>query len=191
VRRWPAVLALLAALSGCGLPSDARPEVLDSGSVPADLLTTERASPPSPAQGQATTVFLVRDDRLVSRPRRATSDNVAADAVRALLLGPLPSDTAAGLSTAVPTDTRLISLDLSGSIASVDLSTEFGSVGGSQQVLAVAQIVYTLTASPSISGVRFAIEGRTVEVPNGSGSLSTAPRGRGDYRLQADGTGPA
>lgn len=186
MRRAAAALAFAVVLTGCGLPSDNGPEIIDPSAVPGDLLATDGASPAPSEQGLATTVFFVRDGRLAGRPRRVISDNVAAAAVRALLLGPSPKETATGIATAVPSNTRLISLDLTGSVASVDLSDEFGTVGGSQQVLAVAQIVYTLTASRSIGQVRFAIEGRPVEVPDGSGSLSTAPRTRADYPQQSD-----
>jgi spore germination protein GerM len=68
-----------------------------------------------------------------------------------------------------------------GNVATVDVSSEFGTVGGSDQVLAVAQIVYTLTSSRYIDSVRFAINGNPTEVPDGSGSLSGTPRTRKDY----------
>jgi spore germination protein GerM len=181
------VLAAAALVAGCGLPNDDGPEVIDPSSVPGNLLATGGVPSPTPGRGQVVSVFFARGDRLVSRPRRVTSVNVSADTVRALLIGPTPAETTAGLVTAVPADTRLISLDLSGSVAKVDLGAAFGATGGSQQVLAVAQIVYTLTSSPSISRVSFAIDGRSVEVPDGSGSLSTAPRGRDDYRQQSPG----
>jgi len=108
--------------------------------------------------------------------------NVPAEAVRLLLTGPEPAEAAHGLTTDIPSGTRLISLDLTGPVAKVDLSAEFGTVGGSEQVLAVAQIVYTLTASRYIDAVSFAISGKPIEVPDGSGSLSRTPRNRQDYR---------
>jgi spore germination protein GerM len=89
------------------------------------------------------------------------------------------------LTSDVPSGTRLISLDLSGPVATVDLSSPLGTVGGSDQVLAVAQIVYTLTASRYIDSVRFAINGKAIEVPDSSGSLAKTPRGRADYRRLA------
>jgi spore germination protein GerM len=126
-------------------------------------------------------VFFVRGDRLVGANRHVSGDNVPAEAVRLLLAGPLPSEAANGMSSDVPTGTRLISLDLNRSVAAVDMSSEFGSVGGSDQVLAVAQLVYTLTASRYIDAVVFAINGKRIEVPDGSGSLSRAPMRRSDY----------
>jgi spore germination protein GerM len=103
-------------------------------------------------------------------------------AVRELLLGPTPADIRAGDMTAIPSQTRLISLDVTGTVAAVDLSSEFASSGGSDQILSVAQIVMTLTGTPQITSVRFDIQGREVEAPDGRGSLSNAPRTAADYR---------
>ena len=182
-----AAVVVAAGAAGCGLPSNRTPEDIDPSAVPSQLIASDNASLQPAAQGQPTMVFFVHGDRLVGRSRKTTVDNIAADSVRALLMGPTTEETGDGLASAIPADTRLISLDLDGATAAVDLSTEFGAVGGSQQVLAVAQIVYTLTGSEPIERVRFAIEGRPIEVPDGSGSLSTAPRGRSDYPQQAPG----
>ncbi|HET6910249.1 MAG TPA: GerMN domain-containing protein [Mycobacteriales bacterium] len=176
-------LAALAALAGCGLPSGSLHQV-DPAKVPPGLVKANSSSAPS-VVGPPARVYFVAGARLVPEVRRVVGLNVPSESLRALLLGPTPAESAAGVASEIPPQTRLISLDLRGKVALVDLGSDFGSAGGSQQVLAVAQIVYTLTASRVITAVEFSIDGRRIEVPDGSGSLSTAPRTRGDYRDQA------
>lgn len=186
MKRCAAVVAAMGVVvSACGLPTTQQPERIDPATVPYGLLNIESAEPATPRAGPSTTVYLVRGDRLVAARRRVTGLNVPAEALRVLLKGPTADESAAGFVSDVPSQTRLISLDLNGVVASVDLSTDFGTTGGSQQVLAVAQIVYTLTASKFIDSVVFSLNGRPIETPDGSGSLSTAPRSRDDYRKEA------
>lgn len=178
------LLAVVAAVgvTGCGVPASGHLQRIDPKTVPFDLLATAPPGTEAPqSRGPAVDIFFVRNDRLVTAKRHIVAQVASAAALRSLFVGPTPTEAARGLTTDVPAQTRLISLDLTGPIATVDLSSEFSAVGGSEQVLAVAQIVYTLTASPQISSVQFAIDGKTIEVPDGSGSLADAPRRRGDY----------
>jgi spore germination protein GerM len=178
-----AVVGLVAVgATGCGLPASDHVERIDPRSVPFGLLESASPGTPTPSgHGLATAVFFVSGGRLVAAQRRTVGGNVPASSVRLLLVGPTPAEVAAGVRTDVPSGTRMVSLDVEGPIATVDLSEEFGTVGGSDQVFAVAQIVYTLTASRFIDAVRFAIRGHPIEVPDGSGSLSAVPRTRSDY----------
>lgn len=184
MRRLVAAAALLV-VAACGVPVSGQAHRIDPASVPYDLLSTAPATSPTSASGPAADIFLVNGDRLVVRHRHITGLNIPAEALRSLLVGPTPAESANGLSTDVPAQTRLYSLDLKGSVASVDLSPTFGTAGGSQQVLAVAQIVFTVTASRYIDGVKFAVAGRAIEVPNGSGSLTSGVKTRADYQQQA------
>lgn len=188
-RRWCGgvlLVAMVATAAGCGVPGGEHLQRVDPATVPFHLLAT---APPGtttpPSQGPATNVFFVRDDHLATAQRHVVGEAVAADALRAMFLGPTPQEAARGMTSDVPAQTRLISLDLKGSVATVDLSSQFSSVGGSEQVLAVAQIVYTLTASKYIDSVRFSINGKVIEVPDGTGSLSDAPHHRNDYKSLA------
>lgn len=175
-------VVVVGGVAGCGIPADGHLQRIDPATVPFDLLATAPPGTATPqSNGPATEIFFVRDDHLVTSRRHVVAEVAPVAALRSLFVGPTPAEAARGLATAVPAQTRLISLDLTGPIATVDLSSQFSAVGGSEQVLAVAQIVYTLTASPHINAVRFAINGETIEVPDGSGSLADAPRRRSDY----------
>jgi spore germination protein GerM len=180
-----AVIGTLVALTagGCGLPPSGTVTRVDPTTVPYQLL---ESSPPNPTNqdsgGRPVRIYLVAGDRLVSAKRQVFGNNVPSAAVRSLFLGPSPLETRRGLTSDVPAQTHLISLDVRGATATLDLTSAFGTVGGTAQVLAVAQIVYTVTSTRDIKSVRISINGKPVEVPNGTGSLSSAPRSRSDYR---------
>jgi hypothetical protein len=107
---------------------------------------------------------------------------VGAGAVRALLEGPSDEERTAGLTTAIPSGTELLDLEIDGGVATVDLSEEFASGGGSLSIQArVAQVVYTLTQFPTVRSVAFSLEGEPVEALGGEGLVLSEPVGRADF----------
>jgi hypothetical protein len=108
---------------------------------------------------------------------------VATAAMHALIAG--PTSTQSGdrqITTAVPTGTQLLDIAIDGSVATVDLSSEFESGGGSASVLTrLGQVVYTLTQFPSIDSVKFEIEGKPVTAFGGEGVVLDGPVDRQDY----------
>src|SRR5690606_35283550 len=70
-------------------------------------------------------------------------------------------------------------------IATVDLSAEFESGGGSFSVMArLAQVVFTLTQFPTVDTVQFLLEGEPVEVFSGEGVILDGPIGRDFEEIQ-------
>jgi germination protein M len=109
---------------------------------------------------------------------------VGAAAVAALLAGPSEAELAArpALYTVIPEGTRFLGLRIAGGIATVNLSAEFESGGGSASVLGrLAQVVYTLTQFPTITGVKFELDGAPVTVFSGEGVALDEPVDRSDY----------
>lgn len=91
-----------------------------------------------------------------------------------LLAGPSQNEREGipSLSTAIPVGTRLLGLVVENGVATVDLSSEFASGGGSFSMLArVAQVVYTLTQFPTVDEVSFEIDGVAVDVLGGEGLM--------------------
>jgi hypothetical protein len=108
--------------------------------------------------------------------------SVATAAVNALLEGPTTGETGRQISSAVPDGSRLLGLKIEGGVATVDLSSEFESGGGSADVLTrLGQIVYTLTQFPSVKFVVIQIEGETRTVFSGEGVVIDKPLTRADY----------
>jgi spore germination protein GerM len=107
---------------------------------------------------------------------------VATAAMNALVAGPSAAERDGGISSAVPVGTQLLGISIENGIATVDLSSEFESGGGSASVLTrLGQVVYTLTQFPTVDSVVFRIEGRTVTVFGGEGVILDGPVARDDY----------
>src|SRR5438132_4876910 len=85
-----------------------------------------------------------------------------------LLAGPSATEHAAGLRSQIPAGTTLLGVRISSGLATVDLGSSFGSAASPSAVpLRIAQVVYTLTQFPAVSGVRFQINGQGVTVVGG------------------------
>jgi hypothetical protein len=100
-----------------------------------------------------------------------------------LLAGPIANESGKQVVTsAVPEDSRLLGLTIDDGIATVDLSTEFESGGGSASIFTrLGQVVFTLTQFPTVQSVLFQIEGRPVTVFSSDGIVLDGPVGRADY----------
>ena len=98
------------------------------------------------------------------------------------------------LSTAIPAGTRLLGLSIKDGIATVDLSREFESGGGSASTFyRLGQVVYTLTQFSTVDAVMFQVEGRTVTTFGSEGIVLDGPQTRADFedQLPADVRRPA
>src|SRR6478672_4077032 len=112
---------------------------------------------------------------------------VGAAAMEALIAGPNSDELGArpAMYTDIPDGTRFLGLTIDNGIATVNLSKEFESGGGSASVLGrLAQVVYTLTQFPTVTSVRFQLDGEPVTVFSGGGVVLTGPVGRDDYTDQ-------
>jgi hypothetical protein len=112
---------------------------------------------------------------------------VGAAAIEELLKGPNDAELGArpAMYTTIPDNTRFLGLTIDGGVATVNLSKEFESGGGSASVLGrLAQVVYTLTQFPTVKSVRFQLDGEDVTVFSGQGVVLDQPVGRDDYTDQ-------
>ena len=106
---------------------------------------------------------------------------VARAAMETLLRGEILADYDS-LSTAIPAGTRLLGLAIRDGIATVDLSREFESGGGSASAFRrLGQVVYTLTQFSTVRGVLLQVEGRTVTTFGSEGIVLDGPQTRADY----------
>lgn len=176
--------AVVVALSGCGVATDDSATVVDSESVPFELLEESPAAgvPASPGSTRGE-ICLVDDatDQLVPVEHELQGTSLEA-VVAALGDGPTGEESSEGLRSALPGPDVVASVELQGGVATVDLDDTFRSITGSDQVLAIAQVVCTLTARPGVGRVSFTLEGATVEIPRGNGSLTSGSVSRDDYR---------
>jgi germination protein M len=185
-------LVLGLALTGCG-PDD---EVKDGG--PATSASTTNTTAPAATTtsvpDQATTtvpgedtvelrVYFALDEKMQPVGRQVPkTEAVAAAAVEELLEGPTPSEAEVGLTTSIPGDSRFLGVSIADKVATVDLSKEFESGGGTlSMAMRLAQVVFTLTQFPTVEAVQFKLDGAPVEVFSNEGIILDAPVSRDDY----------
>jgi hypothetical protein len=139
---------------------------------------------PEPVSRPMVEVWFARGDQLVAQQRtHPQTRRVATAALTALLEGPTRAERAAGLASAIPAGTRLLGVSIDDGVATVDLTSQYQSGGGSLSMqLRLAQVVYTLTQFPTVDAVRFQLDGAPVNVFSSEGIVLSKPVRRSDYR---------
>lgn len=188
-----AALAVFA-LVGCGYDSgvkDGGPVTTTPATEPPPSTVTTGTTAPNQETSTTTTkgetvdvlVFFMRGEYVapVRRHVPATKE-VAKAAMEELIAGPTSEEKAAGFTTALPDRTLFLGIALNGSVATVDLSKEYESGGGTLSMTArLGQVVYTLTQFPTVDSVLFKLDGKPVEVFSGEGLILDHPVTRADY----------
>jgi len=178
-------VALAAAfVAACGGSSSTPTTTVTVTSMPSaspSPTTAPTATPP--ATTTLSLYFLRGEDLGVAERRVPDTTRPGTAALEALLAGPTAAETAAGLTNAVPSGTRLLGLSIDGTTARVDLSARFAAGGGSLSMQArVAQVVYTLTQFKTVDAVTFMLEGKVVDALGGEGLILDAGQTRADWR---------
>jgi spore germination protein GerM len=157
---------------------------------PGSSATSTTLNPPATVTEQ---IYLV-DPTLHLTPRNR---NIAPPAnltqvVNALLLGPTASESAEGIqsfvtSTSPSPSTNRAVVTVANGTATVNFATNpVQVVGATQTLLAIAQVVFTITQQPNVTGVLFQIGGQPIEVPVGpNGALVPGPVNQSQYAAQA------
>ena len=100
-------------------------------------------------------VWFTRDESLFMVKRdEPSTPRIATAAVQSLLAGPSPREQSAAVGSQIPAGTQLLGLTIEDGVATVDLTSEFESGGGSASMnIRIAQVVYTLTQFPAVDSV--------------------------------------
>jgi len=180
---WAAALLTLCLAAGCGVPTQNAPQLIPKAQVPFHLLdpeapTTTTVTTPSPAFTvpvliylvNSTSQYLVSSQRLVAPPAQLSA------VLDALLAGPTASELAIGTQTALSSGVSVLGASVAGGVATVNFNSAFGQITGPQQILAVAQVVFTVTSqlTPE-TGVTFEISGTPTNVPIATGAQVPGP----------------
>lgn len=188
-RTGPAALALAAiAAVSCGIPADDKATIAQPGSVPYDLLgdgpaatvTTQVA-----AQTEKATIFLVQGERLAPVQRELPAPVSVGAVLEALADGPTATEVQLGLRTTLLTPGLMRSGGVQGGIATIDLGQPFTEIVGRDQIVALAQIVSTVTGLPGVGRAAFTLEGQPVGILRGDGAVTTESVSRDDYATLA------
>ena len=168
---------LAVALAGCGSS-----KAVSLGEPPTPTTTGNEQTGTVPTL-LSLEVWFARADGLVSvRRTHQPTRLVATAAIDALLAGPSAAERDSGLLSAVPSGTRLLGIGIRNGIATVDLTSEYQSGGGSLSMqMRLGQVVYTLTQFPTVQKVRFSLDGTPVNVFSSEGIVLDHPVGRADY----------
>jgi len=177
------------ALSACGVPEEGRFIPIEQSQVPdALVVTTTTASTTTTVaiapENTSTTVadvlydsvelYFVSANRVVRSERRIVSPATPTQVLDTLLTGLDAQTESAGLRSALPRGLTA-TIDVRRGVAKISSTAPFLSeLEPSDQRLAIAQLVLTLTRRPGIGQVIFSVDGVDIQVPRGGGDL-TAP----------------
>lgn len=180
MNRLAATLIVLVGTTGCAVGSESQAQNID--------VTVEAAivGLPVPAIGDdeavAISSYVVRDNRLVHVTREIDIQaDTALAVVESTIVGPTVAEQRSGLWSAVPIATTLEAVGVVDKVATIDLSPEFASIGGLDELLAIGQLVHSLTALADVDAVIFQIAGTRVSVPLPDGALVARPVTADDY----------
>jgi hypothetical protein len=191
------VVLIAGLLAGCGIPVGSAPKAIAKSDVPFHLLdpSTPSTSTPFNAPGGVSEVIFLVDSslhltaahRIVAPPANLTQ------IVNLLLLGPTDLESTAGIQSFLTGTTtqsagpNRAAVTVANGIATVNFATNpVQVVAGSQTLLAIAQVVFTVTQQPNVTGVLFEIADQPIEVPVGpNGALVPGPVNRAQYPAQA------
>ncbi|WP_164704593.1 GerMN domain-containing protein [Blastococcus litoris] len=169
-----AALVVASLLAGCGVAAQDVPEP-----VPTEAPAATRPGTGDQVSGPHLTVFLVRGAALAPVQRRIHAATPAT-ALEQVAEGPTRAEAAGGIRTALPPELVGVEEVLPTGSVTVSVTRGFTGITGGNQLLAVAQVVWTLTDLPAVDRVRFTVEGVPVEVPTDAG-LSAGPVDRDDF----------
>lgn len=187
MKRVFAVAVMIVLIAGCRVPDDSSPREIPASQVPFDLLTPSTSAPPatSPVPTVDGNVFMVSGDRLVAVPRSVPAPLSLGSLLAGLVQGPTRGELSRGYSTAVGPQASVLSAQMVDSSAVIEISDSFAGIGLQQQILGLAQIVFTASEFPGVQDVRIQINSQPATVPRGDGSVTSDPLTRSDYAALA------
>ena len=192
-----AAVAAALVLAGCGTGTsgvrDEGPSAVGANAAvsPAAAAATGSAPvvPAAPAPGTAF-VYLLRFDQPMPVRRAIPIElSVPEGSMRALLSGPTPAEGVLDYSSAIPAGSKVLGFTIADRIAIVDLSEMPATDGGEEDaLLALYQIVYTLTGSEGVDAVRVRENGRPYGLNRigGGSSAEEPPLTRADLSFVVD-----
>jgi spore germination protein GerM len=194
---WRGALALAAAVSlllgACSVPTDKQAHVVPNDQVPfglAEPATTTTAAttttvpidpfPTTTVGTELVRLYFAQDTQFVAVVRRLPRPVTLQAVVEGLAGGPHPPEEPGNLRSVLG-NSDVKGVVLRAGIAAVQLDARFGELPPSEQRLAVAQLVLTLTDRPGVGQVTFQVGDQAADVPRPSGALTKAAVSRDDY----------
>lgn len=192
MRARAAGVALVVLTAGCGLSGEDRDHPLAAADVPYDLLapsTTTTTEPPATTTTLAwrANLWFVISGRLEPIQRQLRTQPRVEQLLDLLLRGPGRTEPLL-LRTSLAIDDATVPRPPAGGVLTVDLADDFGARSSSEQILALGQLVFTLTEVPGVGRVVFRINGTELAVPLPDGRLAQGSVSRDDFAALVFGT---
>ena len=171
------LVAATLSLSACSIGTQSSP-------VPASAPTASPTSSGPRRQGVPLTVqvYLVQGDHLVRVTRTVPPGAGLEPSFVGLAVPVTPAMAASGVRSALPiASTPLRGVVDEDGIARIELPAGFERISVHEQSLAMAQLVFTVTANSLAQSVQLVQGARSLPVPGPSGQLLTRPVTRVDY----------
>ncbi len=169
-------LAAVATLAGCSISAQSAPVPVDAPTATTPTPAPSRAGVPLTIQ-----VYLVRGERL-ARITRTVPPGAGLEPSFVGLSVPVTSSQAAmGIRSALPVASSPMKGQVVDGVARIDLPTGFERISVHDQSLAMAQLVFTVTANSLATSVQLVQGSRSLPMPSPSGQLITRPVTRQDY----------
>jgi spore germination protein GerM len=185
------VLAALVLTGGCSVSPDEVPRDIDQAA--ADV--AQNASPSDQAAEGTGRIYLTATS---GAGQVTTLRSVARDVgddldalLDALLAGPNTTEFADGYRSALPPGLAVNSRQRRGDVVSLDLGAEIQGLAGGALILALAQIVYTVSELPGVERVLVTVDGAPQQWPDGTGQLQSDALTVYDYPGLEPSTQPA
>ena len=181
------LLVVLAGATGCGFPTEHNASPIRGDDLPVGLRTGSIPETDPSQRTQRATIWLVDGDRLIAVRHDVVAPASAASITDTLLAGTTDAEQRRGLRSALPDPGVVVGAASSRGEATVELNDAFSEIAPEDQLLAVGQLVLTLTDGPGVGSVSFEIAGERVAVPLPTGESTEDPVYREQY-LELAGT---
>lgn len=177
------VVCTLAACGGLSAQSDDHP--LAAEDVPYDLLapsttTTTEAPSPTTTLPWRTNLWFINRDRLEPVQRQLRTQPNVRSVLDLMLRGPSTREPQA-LRSALSTGDASPATSPTGGALTIELAEDFALRSSSEQILALGQLVFTVTEVPGVGRVVFRINGIDLAVPLPNGQLRDGSVSRDDF----------
>jgi hypothetical protein len=174
--RLLAGVVLVGALSACGIDTQDSPVP-----VVAPSATTPQSGPSRAGVPLTVQVYLVQGERL-ARVTRTVPPGAGLEPSFVGLATPITrAQSDAGFRSALPVTSTALHGRVVEGVARVDLPAGFERISVHEQSLAMAQLVFTVTANSLATSVQLVQGDRALPVPSPGGQLVTRPVTRVDY----------
>lgn len=170
-------------VAGCGVPEQTRADVFAQKDIPFGLAEspgTSATTDTGVVAGESVPLYFFAGDHFITLDRDLERPVELSEVVGALAEGPRSGEAGNGARSVIGAD-DVVKVVLRGGVANVDLAPRFRELPSREQLLALAQLVLTLTERPGVGQVAFTVGEEPTDVPTASGNLSKTAVSRDDY----------